>query len=370
MAHVEHQIFPISDPPVRPARHPMNPARRRSARQDRRGTWLLSPIAWLTQRPSLDRAAEILSGLTSNRDGRVMAELRGQSLGHPVHPALTDAPIGFWTSATVLDLFGGAAAARSAQALVGWGTLSALPAVITGVAELPRQSTRRRRVGVVHAASMGAAVVGYGGSWWLRRRSGHHRVAIGVGLLAGTIASAGGYLGGWLSLGRDGRTEHDDENRHARRIADGLAGRRVVTAESCTAGRVATELITVRGAAAFVSGSVVAYQTSVKQNLLGVHTGSVYTTEAAIEMARGACELFGAECAVATTGVAGECAVDGVAPGTVFIATSVDGTVNASEYAFRGDAWEITEQATEQALIDLAHALQEAPTPQTTSEGS
>ncbi|MDP8927642.1 MAG: hypothetical protein M3O70_03450, partial [Actinomycetota bacterium] len=42
------------------------------------------------------------------RLGRVRATpvwpvLRGRWLGHPLHPVLTDVPIGLWTSAVVLD---------------------------------------------------------------------------------------------------------------------------------------------------------------------------------------------------------------------------------------------------------------------------
>jgi len=35
--------------------------------------------------------------------------LRGEWLGHAVHPLLTDVVLGTWTSASVLDLFGGGA---------------------------------------------------------------------------------------------------------------------------------------------------------------------------------------------------------------------------------------------------------------------
>ena len=50
--------------------------------------------------------------------------LRGEWLGHAVHPPLTDFVLGTWTSASVLDLFGGADASASAQRLVGAGRQS------------------------------------------------------------------------------------------------------------------------------------------------------------------------------------------------------------------------------------------------------
>jgi len=43
--------------------------------------------------------------------------LRGDWLGHAVHPLLTDVVIGTWTSATLLDLFGGRDSSASAQRL-------------------------------------------------------------------------------------------------------------------------------------------------------------------------------------------------------------------------------------------------------------
>src|SRR5947209_6330335 len=61
--------------------------------------------------------------------------LRGTWLGHALHPPLTDVPIGFWTSAVVLDLLGGAQARPAARRLVGLGVLSAIPTAVTGWAE-------------------------------------------------------------------------------------------------------------------------------------------------------------------------------------------------------------------------------------------
>src|SRR5437764_1331628 len=49
--------------------------------------------------------------------------LSGTWLGHPLHPLLTDLPIGFWTSAFTLDLVGGRRSRRAATQLVGWGVL-------------------------------------------------------------------------------------------------------------------------------------------------------------------------------------------------------------------------------------------------------
>jgi uncharacterized membrane protein len=142
----------------------------------------------------------------------VAAELRGRSLGHPLHPALTDLPIGFWTSAMLLDLTGGRETSHTANTLVGWGLVSAVPTIVTGLADIPRLTTRAQRVVVVHAAANIAATVGYLGSWLIRRDPRRHTLGMVVGLAAGTAATVGGYLGGWLAQSPDA-SDRDDSDR-------------------------------------------------------------------------------------------------------------------------------------------------------------
>src|SRR5215208_1044560 len=59
---------------------------------------------------SLDVLAEPLQGAARAavpQDSGVKDILSGTWLGHPLHPPLTDLVIGAWTSAALLDLFGG-----------------------------------------------------------------------------------------------------------------------------------------------------------------------------------------------------------------------------------------------------------------------
>ena len=58
-------------------------------------------------------------------DGPLKDLLSGTWLGHPLHPMLTDLPIGFWTSVWVLDILGPRSTATLYVALVGLGVLSA-----------------------------------------------------------------------------------------------------------------------------------------------------------------------------------------------------------------------------------------------------
>src|SRR3954466_9333095 len=86
---------------------------------------------------ALDAGAERVAGAVGRvtHQPAVATVVGGSWLGHPLHPVLTDLPIGFWTSAVVLDLFGGRSRRRAAQTLVGLGVLSAVPTALTGVAD-------------------------------------------------------------------------------------------------------------------------------------------------------------------------------------------------------------------------------------------
>jgi nitrite reductase/ring-hydroxylating ferredoxin subunit/uncharacterized membrane protein len=123
--------------------------------------------------------------------------LSGTWLGHPLHPLLTDLPIGFWTSAFTLDLIGGRHSRAAATRLVAWGVLSALPTAASGAADWGDTTGPDRRIGLVHAAANSTALACYAASWWARRR-GRHARGVAWGLVGATAATVGGYLGGHL----------------------------------------------------------------------------------------------------------------------------------------------------------------------------
>ena len=82
------------------------------------------------------------------------------------------------------------------------------------------------------------------------------------------------------------------------------------SAESCTGGAVSQAVTAVAGCSDVMRGAVVAYHNDVKRNVLGVSGGSLETygavSEAVVrEMVCGVCRLLGADCAVATSGIAG-----------------------------------------------------------------
>jgi uncharacterized membrane protein len=134
--------------------------------------------------------------------GRLLDELRGRSLGHALHPIMTDMPLGVWIGATVLDLTGPQKHADAARRLVGAGVLFVVPTALSGLADWSGlSSAESRRVGTVHAALNGIAGTLYGTSWLLRR-SGRTTAGIATSLLGGAVVSVSGYLGGHLTLAR------------------------------------------------------------------------------------------------------------------------------------------------------------------------
>src|SRR5947208_8889938 len=147
----------------------------------------------------LDAAAKPLQDAAQKRLGTqpLKDTLSGTWLGHPLHPLLTDLPIGFWTSAFTLDLLGGRRSRRAATQLVAWGVRAAIPTAATGASDWSDTSGAARRVGLVHAAANTTALVCYGASWVQRVRGRHWR-GVALGLAGATAATAGGYLGGHL----------------------------------------------------------------------------------------------------------------------------------------------------------------------------
>lgn len=134
--------------------------------------------------------------------------LRGEWLGHALHPILTDLVIGTWTSATILDLVGGRDSRTAARRLVAAGLLAAGPTAWTGWAEWSVAGTREQRVGVVHAASNAVSIGAYAASWNARRRGRHVRGA-GLALAGAAVSGVGAYLGGHLAIARKVGSRHE-----------------------------------------------------------------------------------------------------------------------------------------------------------------
>jgi nitrite reductase/ring-hydroxylating ferredoxin subunit/uncharacterized membrane protein len=127
--------------------------------------------------------------------------LHGVWLGHPLHPVLTDVPIGAWTTALALDArevtTGDAAYGRAADFAVGVGLVAAVGAAITGLNDWSETEGRSRRLGLLHGLLNVTATALVAGSYALRRRgsrsAGRATTVAGYG-----VAAAAAYLGGNL----------------------------------------------------------------------------------------------------------------------------------------------------------------------------
>lgn len=147
-------------------------------------------------------------------------------------------------------------------------------------------------------------------------------------------------------------------------VARLLGGRRIATAESCTAGLLAARLTDRPGSSAYVAGGVVAYANQAKIDLLGVDPALIeahgaVSQEVAEAMALGAVERFGADTAVAITGVAGP---DGGTPekpvGTVwFCVRLAEGVTVIRSLQLPGARPDVRERSTTVAMHLLRRTL-------------
>ncbi len=118
-------------------------------------------------------------------------------------------------------------------------------------------------------------------------------------------------------------------------------GETLAVAESLTGGLVAAEVTAAPGASMVFRGSVTAYATDLKRDVLGVdgtlldERGAV-DPEVARQMAVGVRKALGADWGVATTGVAGPEPQDGKPVGTVFVAVAGPGQDGVRGYADGG----------------------------------
>ena len=151
----------------------------------------------------------------------------------------------------------------------------------------------------------------------------------------------------------------DDESMEVA-VAQRLVARGLTfgVAESLTGGLIASRLVNVPGASAWFRGGVVAYDSQVKFDVLGVPVGPVVTEPAAAAMAEGAARVTGADVGLGITGVAGPDEQEGVAPGTIFVGLALPGEpTQTRQLRVPGDRERVRQYGAISALDLLRRAL-------------
>lgn len=127
-------------------------------------------------------------------------------------------------------------------------------------------------------------------------------------------------------------------------------------AESCTGGRIASEITQNAGASSAFMGGIIPYDTRLKTKLLGVPKSSieqynVVSIPVAEEMAKRCCQLFESDYSIATTGIAGPTKGDGEDEvGTVCIAIGTPNGPVSEKFSFGNDRYRVIEKAANKAL--------------------
>jgi uncharacterized membrane protein len=173
-----------------------------------------------------NKVEEVMEKVAEAMPAKARSFLAGDWLGHPLHPMLTDLPIGFWTSSFLLDFFGGRKSRRSSAAFVALGVAAAAPTVAAGLVEFDKIATddAKRKTAVVHTVSNTVGTLLYLCSFLARLR-GNRGKGIILGLLGASAVTVGGYIGGQLAYGKTDEEPTTSENRSG---ADGQGNMRVV----------------------------------------------------------------------------------------------------------------------------------------------
>jgi len=157
---------------------------------------VVEQLAWLDPvADTLHQAFEPVLGQDAPRPPRDF--LYGTWLGHPLHPAVVTAPIGFWMASLALDFAG---EERAADLTLTLGLLGAGAAAATGAAQW-QDTVRRehpRRIGALHALLNTGATALYGLSLFMRKQ-GRRRAGMNLSLAGFAVANVSAWLGGDLS---------------------------------------------------------------------------------------------------------------------------------------------------------------------------
>ncbi|MEO7445282.1 MAG: DUF2231 domain-containing protein [Ferruginibacter sp.] len=179
---------------------------------------MASVLKIIDQQEWLDKAGEAIQPAVVNtfesagEAGKAAKNfLHGKWLGHPLHPMITDIPLGAWTAAAVLDTYeltGEKQYAPGADAALGVGLVGAAGAAVTGITDWTGTTSIERKTGLLHGMlNMGATAL-YLTSWVMRRKKKSRKTAITLSMLGYGISLAAAYLGGSLVYNKQVGVNH------------------------------------------------------------------------------------------------------------------------------------------------------------------
>ncbi|HVH65283.1 MAG TPA: DUF2231 domain-containing protein [Candidatus Acidoferrum sp.] len=162
---------------------------------------LIDSQGWLE--PVADFTQKIVGGtykLLGGAGRPVKSFVHGTWLGHPLHPVLTDIPLGVWSLALLFDLiyiFDRATTwSSAADVSIFIGALAALATAVTGYTDWNETIDRERRVGIAHGLTMTLVLVIYVISLLIRVTGGSRGLAIVIALIGYLLLLSAAYLGG------------------------------------------------------------------------------------------------------------------------------------------------------------------------------
>src|SRR4029077_1660828 len=169
--------------------------------------WHSGAAEWLDRLGWLRSLSDWLAGVVvpfreQHQDNLAVELLHGgRWAGHPLHPALSDLPIGLWAGVMVLDVTDRDPAPRrgidAAGMLSAAGLVAAGATALTGLNDWAVSNEQDRRIGLFHGL-LNTAALGLQGASLGARMAGHRGTARALGAASFTVTAAAGYLGGHL----------------------------------------------------------------------------------------------------------------------------------------------------------------------------
>jgi nitrite reductase/ring-hydroxylating ferredoxin subunit/uncharacterized membrane protein len=169
--------------------------------------WHSDLVAWVDQlgwlRDVNDWLTAVLGPFRERHQDNLVLELLhgGRWVGHPLHPALSDLPIGLWTGAMVLDAMDGSPPPRhgvdAAGVLSAAGILAATATAVTGLSDWTVSNDQDRRVGLFHGL-LNTVALGLQCTALGARIAGRRGTARALGAASLTVTAGAAYLGGHL----------------------------------------------------------------------------------------------------------------------------------------------------------------------------